>query len=167
MGVIISASDVSIIEGGAGGPGELWERFLVDNEQTGFVAADGVIGYRPSAILPQGDYVVYCGLQIPVEFQSLISVYGIFISAANGNLNWDANTNYGRICTETYLNHTEMAAAQDTAFIQNILTCVDLSGVFVGIAAEDNIGLQFVRNIAGSTIDGDIHAIGVRLRFNV
>ena len=154
--------------GGVGiGIGELRERFLVDNEQLGMVSADGMIGYRPSAILPQGDNVVYCGLQIPVEFQSLISVLGVFISGADGNLNWDANTNYGRICTETYFNHTETVVGQVAPFLEDVLTCIDLSGVFAGIAAGDNIGLQFVRNAAGSTIDGSIHAIGVRLRFNM
>jgi len=167
MGVTISSSNVHIETGDGNGIGELWERFLVDNEQLGVVSADGMIGYRPSAILPQGDNVVYCGLQIPVEFQSLISVLGVFISGADGNLNWDASTNYGRICVETYFNHVEIITGQITAFTEDILTCIDLSGVFTGIAAEDNIGLQFARNATGSSIDGDIHAIGVRLRFNI
>lgn len=167
MGVIISASEVNIIEGGGAAIGELWERFLVDSEQLGIMVANGMIGYRPSAVMEQGDAVVYCGLQIPVEFQSLISVLGVFISGANGNLNWDASTNYGRICVESYMNHTEIVVGQDTAFTQEILTCVDLSGVFTGIEAEDNIGLQFARNIAGSSIDGSINAIGVRLKYNV
>ena len=167
MSVTISSSNVYVGNGEGTGIGELWERFLVDNDQLGVVAANGMIGYRPSAILIQGDGVVYCGLQIPVEFQSLISVLGVFISGANGNLNWDASTNYGRICTESYMNHTEIVVGQNTAFTQEILTCVDLSGVFTGIEAEDNIGLQFARNAAGSSIDGSIDAIGVRLRFNI
>ena len=166
MGVWISRTN-NYGDGAGIGIGELWERFLIVDEQNGFVAANGRIGYRPSAILPQGDSTVYCGLQIPVEFQSLISVLGILISGANGNLNWDANTNYGRICVETYLNHTETIAGQIIAFVEDNLTCVDLSSVFTGIEAEDNVGLQFVRNAVGSSIDGDIHAIGVRLRFNI
>jgi len=165
MGVWVSGTNI-YGGNGAAGPGELWERFLVDNEQLGVMAADGMIGYRPDAGLPQGDGVVYCGLQIPVEFQNLISVQGVFISEANGNLSWDASTNYGRVCIETYNNHAEIIVNQNMAFTQNILTCIDLSGVFTGMAAEDNIGLQFARNAVGSTIDGTIHAIGVRLRFN-
>jgi len=165
MGVIVSVSR------GAGDgealPGELWERFLRYEEQLGILAATGIIGYRPEAELPQGDNVVNCVLQIPLEFQSLISVQGIFVCQDTGNLNWSAATNYGHICTENHANHAEMLLNQDTAFVANLLNCVDLAGVFTGIAALDNIGLQFVRNAAGSTIDGSIYAIGVRLRYDV
>ena len=148
------------------GTGELWAGFVIDDAQlSGLLAPDALLGYRPVATMQQQACAVYAKLQIPGFFNELVSVNGIFVSGANGNLNWDAWTNYGRACVEDHDNHVENVLAQNTVFVGDRLVCVDLASVFTGIGAGDNIGIQFVRNVAGSTIDGNIYAIGVRLIF--
>jgi len=147
--------------------GEIWAGFVVNDAQaSGLLAPDALLGYRPVATMQQEACAVYAKLQIPRAFSSLVLVEGLFVSGANGNLNWSAWTNYGLACVEDYISHVENVVAQDTIFVANRLVCIDLFPVFTGVGAGDNIGIQFARNLAGSTIDGDIHAIGIRLIYN-
>ena len=148
------------------GTGELWAGFVMDDAQaSGLLAPDALLGYRPVATMQQQACAVYAKLQIPGFFNELVSVHAILVSGANGNLNWSAWTNYGLVCVEDHDNHVENVVAQDTVFVGDRLMCVDLGSVFTGIGAGDNIGIQFARNLAGSTIDGNIYAIGIRLIF--
>ena len=152
--------------GGVMGTGELWAGFVMNDAQaSGLLAEDAILGYRPVATMAQEACAVYAKLQIPGFFNELTSVHAIIVSGANGNLNWSAWTNYGLVCVEDHNNHTEDIVAQDTVFVGDQLMCINLAPVFTGVRAGDNIGIQFARNLAGSTIDGNIYAIGVRLIF--
>ena len=139
---------------------EIWARLLVD---------DTLKGYRRVVDWPDGaDTTSYCTLQIPMDFQQLVTVVAVVIPEGTGNLRWSANTSYGKICAGEQENaHTDTVATNLDAVTSGELECLDLAGAFDDLDAGDNAGVQVNRdgNHVDDTVDADVKAIGVRLRY--
>ena len=139
---------------------EIWARLLVD---------DTLKGYRRVVDWPDGaDTTSYCTLQIPMDFQQLVTVVAVVIPEGTGNLRWSANTSYGKICAGEQENaHTDTVATNLDAVTSGELECLDLAGAFDDLDAGDNAGVQVNRdgNHVDDTVDADVKAVGVRLRY--
>ena len=101
---------------------------------------------------------------IPSEFTSVISAYLIVIPDAGGNLRWSASTTFGEICNnENYDTHTDVVPETTTLLTIDEIECLDVSGAFANLAANDVVGLEFVRHADDvlDTIEDTVHFVGI------
>ena len=126
---------------------------------------DGNKGDFPTEIFPDliesSTRIVF---YIPTEFTSVISAYLLIIPDATGNIRWSATTTWGEICNnEDYDTHTDSIAETTTGVTIDKIECLDISAALTGLAANDLVGLEFIRHADDilDTIGDSVHFIGV------
>lgn len=128
-----------------------------------------IYGTRPVTVLTLSeDESAYATLQVPREFQQMLTAHWIIIPGATGNMVWTATTAYGRICAnESYTQHDGSINSTTSAVIENTLECFDIAAALAAIGPEDNAGLQFTRTGSdeSDTVDADCYAVGLRFRY--
>ena len=131
---------------------------------------NGNIGTHPAVVLTDGvDVVVYDQLQIPLEFQQLVTANIIIVPGGSGDLRRSAASNWGKIgAGEAYNAQTDsIALGTVVGLVQDDLESIDISTLFTAIAAGDLVGFTFTR--VGSDVLDDIGAdcyyLGGRIRF--
>ena len=133
---------------------------------------DGNLGDHPVVILiDDEDTTIRLQLKVPPEFRSLVRADIIVVQTATGgspNMQWSTTTDFGGICLdEAYNLHSDAETDQLTALTQNDLECVDISGSLDGIAANDLVGITFIRRggQAGDVVDADVYYLGFRFQY--
>ncbi len=136
------------------------------------VDANGNIGDHPAVILTDAeDTTIRFQLKVPPEFNTLVLAQVIVVqtgTAGSPNMQWSTTTDFGGICLdEAYNLHSNAETDQITAITQNDLECVDISASLDGIAAEDLVGITFIRRAsqAGDTVDADVYFLGLRIHY--
>ena len=134
-----------------------------------FAFEDATQGYRPVVTWTNGaDTTAYCTLQIPLDFQQLVSANAVVIPAASGNLYWLANSSYGKICADQQEDaHTDAIGVAAQAVTDDELECLDIFALFDNLDLGDNAGVQVSRIGTDEldTVAADVYAVGVRLRY--
>ena len=146
---------------------ELWCP-VVNSGPAAAAESFAVYGLRPVTVLVNGaDNYAYAALQVPREIHQLLEADWIVIPGASGNIVWQAATNYGKICTQSYITHDGSIGSTTTAVTQNVLECLDITAALASLDGSDNAGLQFYRNGTNQsdTVDADCYAVGLRLRY--
>ena len=130
---------------------------------------DGAIGTHPALLLPDGaDITIYDQIQMPLEFQELVSAEIIIVPAAAGNMRRSAASNWGKIGSgEAYNAQTDTIAAGQVAVDADDLEAIDISTLFTAIAAGDQIGFTFTRegSDVNDTVNADCYYLGGRIRY--
>lgn len=132
---------------------------------------DAFIGNHPAEDLP--DNVVTTtrlSLYVPTEFQELVRIQVFVVAALAGDLNYDVDTDYGKVCAdEVYNLHGAAVAGQIHTCAINDIECVDLmpATTLASLAAQDLVGIQFTRDGVDvtDTIAGHVYLIGVRMQY--
>ena len=139
---------------------EIWAPFAFEN---------AIEGYRPvKEMLNDADTPAYCTLQIPLDFQELVTVSAVVIPEASGNLVWLAATSFGKICADQQEDaHTDTVAQNTVAVTDDEMECLDLADAFTALDIGDNVGVQVSRigTDQDDTVAGTVNAVGVRLRY--
>lgn len=108
-------------------------------------------------------------LYVPYDFHNLVACHIIVVqgTSATPNMVWTCDTDWGQICVgEDYLANTDSAGAT-SQMLQDDLVCLSIVDALTGIAAEDLVGVSFMRdgdNIA-DTVGGPVFYLGIRLRY--
>jgi len=125
---------------------------------------DGYIGDFPSeTMLDNVDTICRVVVYIPTNFTSVVSAYLLIVPAASGDLRWSCTTDFGQVCVEDYDANSDAVAGTTTAVTIDRITCLDISGALTGLAADDLVGVTFVRdgdNVL-DTIGDTVHFLGV------
>ena len=128
-----------------------------------------IYGIRPVTVLTQSeDESAYATLQVPREFQQMLTAHWVIIPGATGNMAWTAATNYGRICAnESYVQHSGSIDSTISGVIENTLTCFDIAAALAALGPEDNVGLQITRTGTNEedTVAANCYAVGLRFRY--
>ena len=101
---------------------------------------------------------------VPTEFASVVSASIIIIPNATGDIRWSAATNFGEICNnEDYDTHIDSVPETTTGVTIDKIECLDISGALTDLAANDVVGLEFVRHgdDGADTIGDNVHFVGV------
>lgn len=126
------------------------------------------IGTHPAVRLEDNtDTHIYDQIFIPLEFQELVTVQVVVVSAADGNMVWTLDTNWGKLCTtEAYNEETDTDGGTEGLLISD-LECVSIIAAFTGIAPGDLVGLDFMRNgdDGADTINDVVYYLGIRVRY--
>ncbi len=126
---------------------------------------DGNIGDFPSEVMLDAvETICRTTVYITDEFTSVVSAYLLIVPAATGNLRWSCTTDFGRICvSEDYNTHSDSVAETTTAVTADEIECLDVSGALTGLAAEDLVGVTFIRHGDDvlDTIGDSVHFLGV------
>jgi hypothetical protein len=104
----------------------------------------------------------FFGFAVPDDFDALVEMCVIFVSSATTTLEYDLHSDYGAL-GEAYSNHSESALNQLKAATANVLTSIDVSGVFSSLAAGDFCGLKFITSTGANAANWNL--IGVMLRY--
>lgn len=133
---------------------------------------NGNLDDHPVVILVDAeDTTIRFQFKVPKGFQDLVRADVIVVqigTAGSPNMEWSTSTNFGQICAdEAYNLHSDAETDQITAITQNDLECVDISASLDGIAAEDLVGITFIRRAsqAGDTVDADVYFLGLRIHY--
>ncbi len=133
---------------------------------------NGNLGDHPVVVLTDGvDTTIRFQLKVPPEFHTLVRADVIVCqigTAGSPNVQWSTTTDFGGICLdEAYNLHSDAETDQTTAITQNDLECVDISGSLSGIAANDLVGITFIRRgtQGGDTVDADVYYLGFRFQY--
>jgi len=125
---------------------------------------DGYIGDFPSEVmLDLVETTCRVVAYIPTNFTSVVSAYLLVVPAASGDLRWSCTTDFGTVCTQDYDNHSDAVPATTTAVTLDRITCLDISGALTLLAADDLVGIMFIRHgdDALDTIGATVHFLGV------
>jgi len=126
---------------------------------------DGNIGDFPSELMLDGvETICRTTVYITDEFTSVVSAYALIVPTASGNLRWSCTTDFGRICfNEVYNTHSDSVAETTSAVTINEIECLDISAALTGLAAEDLVGVTFIRHGDDvlDTIGDTVHFLGV------
>ena len=129
------------------------------------VNPDGNKGDFPTEILIDGvESSTRIAFYVPTVFSSVISAYLLIIPDATGNIRWSATTTFGKICSnENYDTHPGSVAETTTGVTIDKIECLDISGALTGLAANDIVGLEFIRcaDDVLDTIGANVHFLGV------
>lgn len=131
---------------------------------------DSNIGEHPAQqMLDNVDTYIYDQIYIPPGFQELVTAQIVVVqgTAAAPNTVWTCNTNWGGICVgEDYFEDSDVTGAT-TAMPQDDLVCLDISAALDGIAANDLVGVSFMRdgNNVADTVGGPVFYLGIRVRY--
>lgn len=133
---------------------------------------DGNLGDHPVVVLVDGvDTTIRFQLKVPPHFHTLVRADVIVVqigTAGSPNMQWSTTTDFGGIClNEVYNLHSDAETDQVTAITQNDFECVDISASLDGIAAEDLVGITFIRRgtQGGDTVDADVYYFGFRFQY--
>ena len=133
---------------------------------------NGNLGDHPVVILVDAvDTTIRFQLKIPKGFQDLVRAQVIVVqigTAGSPNMQWSTTTDFGGIClNEAYNLHSDAETDQTTALTQNDFECVDISASLDGIAAEDLVGITFIRRgtQGGDTVNADVFYLGFRFSY--
>lgn len=133
---------------------------------------DGNLGDHPVVVLTDAvDTTIRFQLKVPPEFNTLVAAQVIVVqigTAGSPNMQWSTTTDFGGIClNEAYNLHSDAETDQVTAITQNDLECVDISGSLDGIAANDLVGITFIRrgSQGGDTVNADVYYCGFRFQY--
>jgi len=115
------------------------------------------------------DTYIHNEVYIPRDFHNLIVCHVIVSqgTAATPNMVWTCDTDWGQICVgEDYLANTDNTGGT-TQLPQDDLVCLDISAALTGVAAEDLVGVSFMRdgNAGADTVGGPVFYFGIRLRY--
>ena len=126
---------------------------------------DGNIGDFPSEVMLDGvETICRTTVYITDDFTSVVSAYLLIVPTASGNLRWYCTTDFGQVCAdEEYNTHSDSVAPTTTAVTIDEIECLDISGALAGLAAEDLVGVTFVRDGDDGldTIGDSVHFLGV------
>ena len=115
------------------------------------------------------DTYIHNEVYVPWDFHNLIAAQ-IIVSqgtAATPDMVWTCDTDWGQICVgEDYFANTD-STGDTTQLPLNDLVCLDITAALTGIAAEDLIGVSFMRDgdNAADTVGGPVYYFGIRLRY--
>jgi len=132
---------------------------------------DAFIGNHPAEDLPNNVVTTTrLSLYVPAEFQELVRIQAFVVAAAAGDLNYDVDTDYGKVCaSEDYNTHGAAVADQIHTCAINDIECVDLvpATTLANLAAQDLIGIEFTRDgvVGTDTIAEHVYLIGVRMQY--
>lgn len=106
---------------------------------------------------------------IPYNFHTLVACQVIVVqgTTATPNMVWTCDTDWGQICVgEDYLENSDVTG-DTTQMSQDDLVCLDITAALTGIAAEDLVGVSFMRdgNNGADTVGGPVYYLGIRLRY--
>ena len=131
---------------------------------------DAFVGKHPAEDLP--DNVVTTSrlsLYVPAEFQELVRIQAFVVAGVAGDLNYDVDTDYGKVCVEDYDTHGAPVADQIHTCVIKHIECVDLvpGTTLANLAAQDLVGIEFTRDgvVGTDTIAEHVYLIGVRLQY--
>jgi len=131
---------------------------------------DSNIGDHTGQVMADGtDTYIRNEVYIPYNFHNLVECHVIVVqgTTAAPNMVWTCDTDWGQICVaEDYLANSDSASGTTSVPIYD-LVCIDISGALTGIAAEDLVGVSFMRdgNNASDTVNGPVFYLGIRLRY--
>jgi hypothetical protein len=129
------------------------------------------IGRHPVAQMLDGvETTVRFGFTCPMDFQELVTADVVLVSAAAGDLRWDAFTDWGKICAvEDYNTHSDTVGATTTAVLITDLTCIDVTAALdvAALTPGDRVGMEFWRDgdNALDTIGANVYVVAFRLRY--
>ena len=130
---------------------------------------NATLGDHPGIDLPDAtDTNVYAQVYLPSDFATLDSCDIVVVSAASGNMVWVVNTDFGEICnSEDYNTHTDTGGAT-TGLVINDLECLDITAAFTGVAANDLVGIKFIRDgdNEDDTIGDSVYFLGIRVGYS-
>ncbi len=133
---------------------------------------NGNLGDYPVVILTDGvDTTIRFQLKVPKGFQDLVRADVVVVQIATGgspDMQWSTTTDFGQICAdEAYNLHSDSETDQTTALTQNDLECVDISASLTDIAAEDLVGITFIRRgtQGGDVVNADVYYLGFRVHY--
>lgn len=133
---------------------------------------NGSLGDHPVVILVDGeDTTIRFQLKVPKGFQDLVRAQVIVVqtvTAGSPDMQWSTTTEFGGICLdEAYNLHSDSETDEVTALTQNDFECVDISASLTDIAAEDLVGITFIRRggEAGDDVNADVYYFGFRFSY--
>ena len=99
---------------------------------------------------------------IPSDFSSLVELVFVVIPIGTvATVNIDLASEYGG-AGEAFNTHAETDTTSTYSFTADLMTEIDISGVFSSLAAGDYCGIEADHNAIGTTL----HYLGVRLKYN-
>lgn len=131
-------TDISWAAAAAGGTKEVWVEAIFENSTNSAKISTG--NWRIDS-LGSTDHSSF-QFRVPNDFTTLVSADVIIIPDATETIQWDIDLNYAAL-GETYNNATNSATDQTKSVTINVLTAVDISGQFTGVAANDFVAFNF------------------------
>lgn len=130
---------------------------------------NGVIGTHPAIVLTDGvEVLARFEFHIPSDFQALVRARVVIVPGGTGNLRRSVSTNWGKICVgEDYNVHSDSIAEDVVAVTINDLECIDVADALTGIAASDDVGLQFIRHgdDGTDTVNADCYLVKLNMQY--
>jgi len=126
-------------------------------------------GFRPVTVLTDNvDDYAFVTLQIPLDFQQLLTANWVVIPAGSGNMVWSVDTSFGKICANQQQDaHTDGIGPTTTAVTDDELECLAFIGALTDVDLGDNVGVRLFRDgdNVDDTVNANVNAVGVRLRY--
>lgn len=104
---------------------------------------------------------------VPAGFQELVRAQVFIVPGGTGNLRRSVATNWGKVCTEVYNADADAIAEGVVAVTVDVIECFDISAALTGLAAQDLVGVDFIRHgdDVTDTVDHDCYCIGFRMQY--
>lgn len=95
---------------------------------------------------------------IPNDFSSVTSIEVMIIPDTTETIGYDLTSDYGAV-GEVYNFNSESSLTQTLAVTINVITEIDVSGVFSSVAAGDYCGLRLISNTS------DLEVVALRFKY--
>jgi hypothetical protein len=129
------------------------------------VDPDVVYGTYAGIEMPDlADTIVYHTFMIPSDLVTITRAVVIVLSAGDGNLYWNCDTDFAALCSNAdFEENTDTIAATATAVDIEQLECINIAAALTGAAGLDLVGLKFTRqgSHANDTIGKEVIYLGV------
>ena len=142
---------------------------IIPEKWFGVIDPDSIyLGNFPSVVLPDGITTnVFNIIEIPLEFQELVSINAVIVAEGTGNLRRGCYTYWGLLGSEDYDASNDSIALAQIAVTTDKLELITISTAFTGISGGDLVGVQFRRDGGdiNDTVNADVHYLGIRIRY--
>lgn len=105
---------------------------------------------------------------VPADFQELVRAQVFIVAGGTGNLRRSVATNWGKVCaSQVYNVDTDTIAEGVIAVTINEIECFDISAALTGLAAQDLVGVDFIRHgdDVTDTVAADCYCLGFRIQY--
>ena len=124
-------------------------------------------GTHPSMIMLDGEEtIIRQSFYIPSGITTVDTAVVVVIPDGNGNLDWEADTNFGLLCAHEQYDANPDSTTGTTTVTDGEIECIDISAALTGATASDLVGIEFMRDgdDGADTVNADVHFIGIYVK---
>ena len=127
---------------------------------------NGNIGDHPALVLTDAaDTTGRMEFKVPTDWATFNGFEIIVVPGGTGNMRWSVDTDWGIPGTDAYNTNSDAIAAGEVAVTQNKLETIAIHAAWTGGAADNLIGITFVRvgTHVNDTVNANCYLLGVRM----